>query len=110
MQYVDDTLLIMEACPLQLFALRAILNTFANSTRLKVNYSKSSMYPISISEQRFNHLAATFFCKVGSMPFTYLGLPLGTNKPSVQECLPLTHRVEQRLISTSMFLTQGGKL
>jgi hypothetical protein len=85
-QYADDTLLIMEACPLQLFALKAILNTFANSTGLKVNYSKSSM------------------------PFTYLGLPLSINKPTVHDCMPLTQRVERRLISTSMFLTQGGKL
>jgi hypothetical protein len=29
----------MEACPLQLFALKALLKTFAESTGLKVNYS-----------------------------------------------------------------------
>jgi retron-type reverse transcriptase len=44
-QYADDTLLIMEACPRQLFFLRAVLNSFATSTWLKVNYNKSSMYP-----------------------------------------------------------------
>jgi hypothetical protein len=42
-QYVDDTLLIMEACPQQLLVLKAILNTFADSTGLKVNYAKSSI-------------------------------------------------------------------
>jgi hypothetical protein len=47
-QYVDDTLLTMEACPQQLYALKAILNTFTNSTGLKVNYSKSSLYPINL--------------------------------------------------------------
>lgn len=36
-QYADDTLLIMEACPRQLVALKALLNTFAESTGLKVN-------------------------------------------------------------------------
>jgi hypothetical protein len=40
---------IMEACPQQLFVLKALLNTFANSTGLKVNYSKSSMVPINLS-------------------------------------------------------------
>jgi hypothetical protein len=39
-QYADDTLLIMEACPKQLFFLKAILNSFASSTGLKVNYNK----------------------------------------------------------------------
>jgi hypothetical protein len=109
-QYADDTLLIMEACPLQLVALRAIVNTYAASTWLKVDYSKSCMYPINISEQRLNHLASTFSCQNGSMPFTYLGLPLSLTQPSIQDCMPLVHRMERRLIGTSMFLTQGGKL
>jgi hypothetical protein len=39
-QYADDTLLIMEACPLQLIALKGILNSFAESTGLKVSYEK----------------------------------------------------------------------
>lgn len=48
-QYADDTLLIMEACPRQLFFLKEILNTFAESTSLKVNYNKSNIYPINAS-------------------------------------------------------------
>jgi hypothetical protein len=68
------------------------------------------MYPINISPERLNHLASTFQCKAGSLPFTYIGLPLSLNEPTVQDCLPLVHRIERRLASTSMFLTQGGKL
>jgi hypothetical protein len=55
-QYIDDTLLIMEDCPQQLFALKGILNTFADSSRLKVNYSKSNIYPINMSRERLAHL------------------------------------------------------
>jgi hypothetical protein len=109
-QYADDTLLIMKACPQQLFVLKALLNTFAKSTGLKVNYSKSSMVPINLSPERLNHLAATFNCVLGSLSFTYLGLPLSSSKPTIQDCLPLVHQVERRLISTYMFLIQGGKL
>jgi hypothetical protein len=68
------TLMIMEACPRKLLVLKYILNTFANSTGLKVNYSKSSMVPINLSPNRLTHLAATFQYQVGSLPFTYLGL------------------------------------
>jgi hypothetical protein len=109
-QYADDTLLIMEACPQQLFVLKEILNTFAYSTGLKVNYSKSSIYPINILNERLSHLAATFNCQAENMSFTYLGLPLSLNKPTVQDCMPLVHRMERKLINTSNFLTQGGKL
>jgi hypothetical protein len=101
-RYADDTLLIMEACSLQIFALKGILSSFATSTGLKVNYSKSEIYPINISQERLSHLASTFHCKAGTLPFTYLGLPLGVSKPSVQDCLPLTHRIERRLSSTSI--------
>jgi hypothetical protein len=97
-QYVDDTLLIMEACPQQLCVLKALLNTFADSTRLKVNYVKSSMVPINLGEKRLHHLASTFQCQAGSFP-----------QPSIQDCMPLVHRMEKRLISTSLFLTQDGK-
>jgi hypothetical protein len=55
-------------------------------------------------------LAATFNRRAESLPFTYLGLPLSITKPTVQDCLPLEDKVERRLSSTSLFLTQGGKL
>jgi hypothetical protein len=84
-EYANDTLLIMEACPQQLLVLKAILNIFADSTSLKVNYSKSNMIPINMSQERLNHLVATFNCQAGSLLFTYLGLPLSNSKPTIQE-------------------------
>jgi hypothetical protein len=51
-QYADDTLLIMEACPRQLLVLKALLNTFAFSMGLKVNYAKSIMVPINITADK----------------------------------------------------------
>jgi hypothetical protein len=102
--------MIMEACPRQLFVLKALLNSFSESTGLKVNYFKSSMVPINISADRLDHLASTFQCKAGKFPFTYLGLPMGIHKPSVLDCLPLVERIERRLVSTSILTSQGSKL
>jgi hypothetical protein len=47
-QYAYDTLLFLEACPRHLLALKAILNAFATSTCLRVNYQKSNIYPINV--------------------------------------------------------------
>jgi hypothetical protein len=58
--YVDDTLLVMEAFPKHLIALKALLNTFADSTGLRVNYQKSNIYPINVDEDRMKALANTF--------------------------------------------------
>lgn len=68
------------------------------------------MVPINTPESRLQHLAATFGCSTGSLPFTYLGLPLGITKPKIEEFLPLVTRCERRLISTSIFLSQAGRL
>jgi hypothetical protein len=82
-QYADDTLLIMQACPHQLLALKTLLQTFADATGLRVNYSKSCLLPINVDENQLQLLGNTFGCAVGSLPFTYLGLFLGTSRPTI---------------------------
>lgn len=63
-----------------------------------------------MSEDKINLLASLFGGKVGSMPFTYLGLPLGTTRPTMQDFSPLVDRVERRLSSSATFLSYGDKL
>lgn len=53
-------------------------------------------------------LAGTLGCQIGSLPFTYLGLPLGTTKPKIEEFAPLIDRVERRLTACSSFLSYSG--
>ena len=100
----------MEGCGRQLFLLKALLNSFATSIGLKVNFSKSMMIPINLSAEKLQHLSATFGCSTGTPPFTYLGLPLGLTKPRVEDFLPLVTRCERRLVNTSLFLSQARKL
>jgi hypothetical protein len=82
-QYADDTLIIMEGDTRQLFFLKSLLNSFSMSTGLKVNFNKSMMVPINVSDARMEILAGIFGCSKGSLPFTYLGLPLSISKPRV---------------------------
>ena len=90
--------------------LKAILNTFAESIGLKVNYSKSMMVLVNVSEQRLQHLANTFGCSTGSLPFINLGLPLCLTKPTVADFWPLVSKCERRLVNISSFLSQTGRL
>lgn len=80
------------------------------ATGLHVNFSKSFLVPINMSDDRASHLANTFGCKVGSMPFSYLGLPLGTTKPSLLELTPLLSQIERRLSGISKFLSYNRRL
>jgi hypothetical protein len=109
-QYADDTLLILEAEAKQLFCLKAILNSFASSTGLVVNFSKSLLVPINVPAEKTQVLARTFGCQVGTFPFTYLGLPLGTTKPKIEEFAPLLDRVERKLSACSTFLSYSGRV
>ena len=110
LQYADDTLLILPGDARTLFNLKGMLRSFSDSIGLKVNFNKSFLVPINMSDARTSHLANAFGCKVGTMPFTYLGLPLGTIKPSLQEFSPLLTRIEKRLSGTSKFLSYNGRL
>jgi hypothetical protein len=88
-------MLIMEACQRQLFVLKALLQSFGESTSLKVKYVKSNIYPINVSVEKMDLLSKTFNCQIGSFPFTYLGLPLGNAKPRIQDFLPMVNRIEK---------------
>ena len=110
LQYADDTLIIMEAKYDQLAALKDVLRLFSLSTGLKVNFSKSLLVPINMTTKSAHLLAQTFGCSLGSLPFTYLCLPLCLSKPKVVDFWPLISKCERRLASTSIFLSQEGKL
>lgn len=86
------------------------MQTFSESTGLKVNYGKSCLVPINIDNDRASQLAGEFGCLVGSFPFTYLGLPLGITKPQVRDYAPLLCRIERRLSASSLFLSYAGRL
>jgi hypothetical protein len=109
-QYADDTLIVLPADAKQLICLKAILHTFSESTGLRVNYQKSNMYPINMDSERLVHFASTLNFKTGSFPFTYLGLPLGITKPTLEYFLPMVSRVDRRLCGIADFLNYGGKL
>jgi hypothetical protein len=68
------------------------------------------MLPINISEDAVHALAQGFGCVVGSFPFTYLGLPMGTTRPTMVDFMPLVTRLERRLTASSCFLAYGGRL
>jgi hypothetical protein len=57
-----------------------------------------------------NILTSTLNCQIGSLPFTYLGLPLGDLQPKFPDWLSLITRIHNSIFSTSKLLCQGGKL
>ena len=102
-QYADDTILLMQASMDQILVLKEFLQKFATSIGLCVNYRKSLLVPINVEASLTDDLARELGCQVGVMPFTYLGLPLGTSKPTMHDMLPLVECLERTLTSMSIF-------
>jgi hypothetical protein len=109
-QYADDTIILLKASQKELLCLKALLETYAQSTGLRVNFAKTGMVPINLSSEKAEIMAGVFGCKIQTMPFTYLGLPMGSTKPRVDDFAPLMNRAERQLSSILSLLTNAGKL
>ena len=109
-QYADDTLIILPAVKDHLIALKDMLRVFSVSTGLDVNYHKSFIIPINVDTAILTELASAFGCQIGKMPFTYLGLPVGTTRPKMLDFMPLVDCMERRMTASSSFLNQGERL
>jgi hypothetical protein len=100
----------MQAEDGQLGIFKEILEEYTAITGLQVNYHKSSLVPINLNEGETNSFASFIGCTASTMPFTYLGLPMGTTKPTIKDLSPLTYRVERRLYAFASFLPYGDRL
>ncbi|MCH85394.1 LINE-1 reverse transcriptase like [Trifolium medium] len=111
LQYADDTLCIGEASIENLWTLKAILRGFELVSGLKVNFSKSCVMGVNVSND-FIRLASAFLnCRVGSVPFKYLGLPVGANPRRASTWEPLLEAFRQHLgVWGNKYVSLGGRI
>ena len=74
--YADDTLLFYGANKEQLKYLSWILMWFEALSGLRINLNKSEILPVG-SVDNVQELVVELGCGIGSLPSSYLGLPLG---------------------------------
>ncbi|KAL6330269.1 hypothetical protein AAG906_040193 [Vitis piasezkii] len=75
--FADDTLVFCEATSFQMTYLSWLFMWFEAISDLKINLDKSELIPVG-RVSNVMELVAISGCKVGVLPTTYLGLPLGT--------------------------------
>nr|ABN05720.1 RNA-directed DNA polymerase (Reverse transcriptase) [Medicago truncatula] len=111
LQFADDTLLLGEKSWANVRALRTVLILFEAVSGLKINFHKSLLVGVNVADSWLTEAASLLNCKVGSLPFTYLGLPIGGNPRRLSFWEPVVHRIKSRLSSwQSRFLSFGGRL
>ena len=79
--FADDTILFCDAEVEQVLHVRLLLLCFQAVTGLEVNVAKSEMVPIG-EVNNVHALAEILGCRVGALPMTYLGMPLGASHKS----------------------------
>jgi hypothetical protein len=111
LQYADDTLCIGEASVGNLWTLKAILRGFELASGLKVNFFKSCIIGVNISNE-FLDMASNFLnCRIGCTPFKYLGLMVGGNPRSLTTWEPMLNTIRSRLGSWgNNFVSLGGRI
>ena len=79
-------------------------------TRLKVNALKSEMVPIW-EVPNVHILVEILGCWIGSLPMTYLGMPLGVSHKSPTIWNPILEKIERKLAGwKKIYLSKGGRL
>ena len=74
---------------------------------LKVNALKSEMVPIG-DVPNIHVLAEIFGCRIGSLPMTYLDMPLGVSHKSPTIWNPILEKIERKLAEwKKMYLSKG---
>ena len=106
--YVDDTILFCEANSEQLMYLRWTLMWFEAFSGLKINLNKSVIIPLGRLDN-VEVLATEFGCGVGSLPSTYLGLPLGAPHRAMGVWDSIEERFRRRLATWKrQYISKGG--
>jgi hypothetical protein len=111
LQYADDTLCIGEASIDNLWTLKAILRGFELASGLKVNFWKSCLVGVNVSDT-FMDVACSFLnCIKGSLPFKYLGLPVGANPRRISTWDPVVLSLRNKLnLWGNKHISFGGRI
>jgi hypothetical protein len=111
LQYADDTICIGKPSVQNLWTLKAVLRGFEMVSGLKINFSKSALIGVNVNED-FMEMACDFLnCSRGSLPFKYLGLPVGANMKSMTTWEPLVDCLGRRLNTWGhRYLSFGGRI
>ena len=100
----------MDPGDTELDHLYKILNFFGECSGLKINISKTEIYPIRLDNTVVNQLLLNFSGKTCKFPGKYLGLPLHVRKLRKVEVQPLLDKIVARLPGwKGRFLSTSGR-
>jgi len=111
LQFEDVTLILGMESWENVRTMCAVLMLFEALSGLKVNFLKSQLVGVNVSDSWLSEKALVLRCQVGSLPFVYLGLPVGGKAHRLDFWKPVIHRINSRLSGwKAKHLSLGGRL
>ena len=109
--FTDDLLLFSKGDKDSIELLFKGVQLFSNISGLKANNAKSQCFFSNVDHDTKNFALSFTGLLEGSLPITYLGLPLISSKLNARDCQPLIDKLCNRVGSwTCNFISQGGRL
>ncbi|KAJ0467685.1 putative RNA-directed DNA polymerase [Helianthus annuus] len=109
--YADDAIMLGEWSKDNIMKMVRILRVFHICFRLNINIAKSNLYGIEVGGLEVEEKASLVGCKVGSIPFMYLGLVVGANMNQIGNWRPVYDVFEKRLSAwKANTFSIGGRL
>ncbi|GKB69283.1 putative RNA-directed DNA polymerase, eukaryota, reverse transcriptase zinc-binding domain protein [Tanacetum coccineum] len=111
LQFADDALIMGEWSYSNAKNLSRILTCFHLASGLKVNFNKSKLYGVGVTNDELSSLASTIGCLASQLPCVYLGLPIGAKMSRCHHWNKIVERFQKRLSKwKSKSLSFGGRL
>lgn len=87
-----------------------ILSCYEALSGMKINFEKSKMFSVGLSDEEQQLAAACLGCKIGTFPMTYLGMPVSYCKITKAQLRFVSDKTEKRLGTWQCdYLSSGGK-
>ncbi|GJR52184.1 RNA-directed DNA polymerase, eukaryota [Tanacetum coccineum] len=111
LQFADDALFLGEWSELNVMNLIRILRCFNMASGLKINLSKSKVLGVGVNPEEVSRLAQKINCMEDKLPFTYLGLPIGSSMRNVENWNPIIQKFHNRLSDwKAKNMSMGGRV
>ena len=109
--YVDDIMLFGKGTSSNIQNLTDLFTKYAQISCQFVNPQKSSILSGSISPQKLSQISLLIGFSIGTLPFTYLGVPIFKGKAKTAYVQPIIDKVKLKLSAwKSSLLSLAGKV
>jgi hypothetical protein len=95
--YADDILIFCKGTLSGLRALKNLFQSYASESGQVINNSKSTIFSGSITSGRLDLIVQLLDFNLGSLPFSYLGVPMFKGKPKTIHLQPIADKIRMKL-------------